>query len=104
VKTSNGHSWHLNVDQHLEIEMDGLKQVVKGKKSLPNPQLICAYVMLNGIGKDDFYILLLSDIQDIAYREYKSRIRLKNPASRHFAMYPEWLEGFKDNWSLLDVN
>ncbi|MFO1158503.1 MAG: hypothetical protein U1E60_06665 [Reyranellaceae bacterium] len=102
VKTSNGYSWHLNVDQHLEIEMDGQMQVVKGKKSLPNPRLICVYVMLNANIKDDFYILLLSDVQHIAFREYKTRIRPKNPTSKHFAMYPEWLQDFKDNWSLLD--
>lgn len=102
VKTSNGYSWHLNVDQHLEIEMDGQKQVVKGKKILPNPRLICVYVMLSESGKDDFYVLTLSDVQEIAFREYKSRIRPKNPDSKHFAMYAEWLAAFKDNWSLLD--
>lgn len=102
VKTSNGYSWHLNVDQHLEIEMEGPMQVVKGKKALPNPKLVCVYVMLNGTGKDEFYVLTLGDVQDIVFREYKSRIRPRSPESRHFAMYAEWLAPFKDNWPLLD--
>ena len=102
VKASNGLSWVVgDVDIFLDIEMDGLRQNVKGKKNLSNPDLVCVYVIVSGAGKDEFFVLRLSDVQEIIFGGYKSRTRPRKPDSKHHAIYREDLIPFKDNWGLI---
>jgi hypothetical protein len=59
-------------------------------------------VLLKEIGSDEFYIFRLSDLQDHFVRTYKGGRRPKNPESLHCAVWPEDLQRFRDNWSLLE--
>jgi hypothetical protein len=48
VKAINeGSSWQYQADTFLKIDLVGKTQVLRGKKSLLNPNLICIYVLLH---------------------------------------------------------
>lgn len=110
VKTSNGQSWHINANKHLDIHKDNEKQIqiVKGKKSLPKSNVFHFFIMLNDTGKDDFFIVPQSDLQHIVFKEYNDYInrthgkRVENWESTHFAMKPSWIKQFKDMWDILN--
>lgn len=106
VKAINGPSWQFNAGAFLDIEMAGDTQVVRGKTKLPNPNLVCVFVLLKGeaTNEDQFYIFRLSDLQDHFVETYKGGRRPKNPESKHCAVWPKELERFKDNWKLVDAN
>ena len=79
-------------------------QVVRGPKKLTNPKLLCIFVVLNGRGKDDFYLFHLSDLQKYCVKVYKPRGQSsKNPNSRHCAATPKEFGRFKENWKLLEA-
>jgi hypothetical protein len=109
VKASNSGSWHVaTVDPYLEIDFVGRRQVVKGKRPLPNRDLLCFYVSLRPPGptqseqRDEFYMLCLSDLQDLIFTGYKSRERPKNHESKHFAVLRHMIEPYRDNWPLVE--
>ena len=102
VKAINGGSWQVRADTLLDIEFVGGQQVVKGTKPLSNPKLLCIFVLLNGPGKDEFYLFHLSDLQDYCFKVYKPRSQSsKNPDSRHCAVSPKEFSHFRDNWDIL---
>jgi hypothetical protein len=104
VKAINGGSWQYSADTFLNIEVENGQQVVKGTKKLPNPNLICIFVLLKGRGKDEFYLFRLSDLQEYTARIYKGRgPHSKNPNSRHCAVSPKDFSQFKENWKLLET-
>ena len=101
VKAINGPSWQFRADSFLEIEIVEGVQHIKGKKKLPNPDLVCIFVLLGADENDVFYVLQLKDIQEQLSITYKSRRRPKNPDLVHCAVWPKDLEPFKDNWALV---
>ena len=101
VKAINGPSWQFRADTFLEIVIiDGI-QVVKRKKKLLNPNLLCIFVLLKEDEKDVFYIFKLKDLQKHFSKTYKGGRRPKNPESMHCAVWPGDLEPFRENWSLM---
>lgn len=101
VKAINGPSWQFSVTSFLEIEFDGNNQIVKGKKIIPNPNLLCVFVLLRPDERDDFYILTLADLQDHFVKNYKGGVRPKNPKSTHCAIWPKELTPYRDKWELI---
>jgi hypothetical protein len=101
VKAINGPSWQFSVTAFLEIEFDGDNQIVKGKKILPNPNLVCVFVLLRSDERDDFYILTFTDLQDHFLNTYKSRRRPGNPKSTHCAIWPKELTAYQNKWELI---
>ena len=101
VKTINGQSWQFNIELFLDIDFrkNGL-QIVKGKKRLNNPNLICVFVLLNN-DNDEYFIFRLKNLQDYFACNYKTRKRPKNPKSTHCAISPNDLVKFKNKWELI---
>jgi len=102
VKAINGPSWQFNADRFLIIEIIDDEQLIRGKTALPNPNLLCIFVLLKSAGKDEFYIFHLRDLQDHFAEIYKGGRRPKNPQSLHCAVWPKELERFRDNWALVE--
>ena len=107
VKAINGLSWQFNASSFLQIDSEGDRQIIRGKKKLPNSNLICVLVILNKNENDAFYILRKGDLQEIIFQKYTSkarndvRVRPKNPKSTHCAIWPEDLGPFLNNWNLI---
>ena len=101
VKAINGPSWQFSATSFLEIEFEGDKQVIKGKKVLLNPRLICVFVFIKQDGHDDFYILSLKNLQDHFYKNYKGGTRPKNSQSTHCAVWPKELKKYHNNWKMI---
>ena len=104
VKAINGPSWQYQADTFLDIELIDDFQHVRGKKSLPNPDLICIYILLRPDERDEFYIFRLRNLQDITSEIYKSRKRPKKPDSTHCAVLPKHLKEFRDKWGLITAS
>ncbi len=101
VKAINGPSWQFNASTFLNIEMVGNEQMVKKKKKLSNPNLICVFVLLRENESDEFYIFKLKDLQAEIAKTYKGGVRPKNPLSFHCAVWPKQLLKHRDNWPLV---
>ncbi len=104
VKAINGPSWQFSADKFLRIKIVDGEQRIMGKVPLPNPELLCIFVLLKGFGKDEFYIFPIRELQDHFARRYKGRRRPKNPLSLHCAIWPKELSQFRDKWDLLKDN
>jgi hypothetical protein len=77
---------------------------VEGTKRLLNPKLLCIFVLLNGRGKDEFYLFPLSFLQKYTKKIYKPRTKSsKNSKSTHCAILPKDLIHYKENWKLLEA-
>jgi hypothetical protein len=101
VKAINGPSWQFQADTFLDIEILDDIQYVKGKRKLPNPNLICVFVLLSKDEKDEYFIFHSRGLQNTIYKNYKGGRRPKNPQSLHCAVWPEQLEQFRDNWGII---
>ena len=101
VKAINGPSWQFNAGTFLNIEMAGNEQVIKGKKRLGNPNLVCVFVFLRESEGDEFYVFRLRDLQSEISKAYKGGVRPKNPQSMHCAVWPKQLLKHRDNWPLV---
>ena len=101
VKAINGPAWQFDIGTFLLIEMDGDNQVVKGKRKLVNPDLICIFVLLSPDENDQYFILQMKDLQNYFSKTYKSRHRPKNPTSMHCAIWPKDINKYKDNWGII---
>lgn len=108
VKAIKSGWWQLGADAYLNIETVGNKQILKGKAKLPNPELLCVFVLLRNSRNDEFYIFRLRDLQNRLFRGYGNYlkriggIRHKNPRSMHSAILPKELAEFRDNWGLVE--
>jgi len=108
--TKDGNIQVSNVTKdYLTIEFEGDRQIVKGKKEMPQwkKDLIFIVVFIGeNLGEDRFYICRNSDIQEIIFRNYNSwlqqhgDIRPINPRTTHCAYNEQDLSDFKDNWIL----
>jgi len=97
VKAINGPSWQFSATSFLDIEYEGNRQVIKGKKVLLNPRLICVFVFIKKDGNDDFYILPLKNLQEHFYKNYKGGVRPKKSKSTHCAVWPKELTKYQIN-------
>lgn len=102
VKTIRGGSWQFSIDTFLKIVFQGRRQVVRGKKRLPVPNLLCIFVLLIEQGSDEFYIFPLRELQNHFLRSYKGRERPKNYQSMHCAVSPKDLKRFEGKWKLVE--
>ena len=109
VKTIKQGTWQLNAGNYLDIEVkdeEKPKQIIKGKKQLTQ-NIIYVFVKLNGLGKDDFYIIKIKDLQDIIFNGYSKYLdkhdgrRPKNYKSFHTDISEVQLTGYKDRWDLI---
>lgn len=107
VKTIKSGSWQLDAGKFLDIELEnGKKQIIKGKKKVPNSHIIYIFIKLIKQGEDEFYIIKLLDLQDIIYKHHSSYlkkhsgIRPKNPKSKHIGIKESELINHKGNWNL----
>jgi hypothetical protein len=107
VKTITRGSWQFDGKTFLEISISNGTQKVKGKISLPNPDLICVFVRLKGQNQDEFYICRMRDLQEIIYRNYTTWLdknkgrRPKNPNSTHCTVSPDDLKDYKNKWEMI---
>jgi hypothetical protein len=104
VKAINGPSWQFSADTFLTVEIVDNEQMIRGKTLLPNPDLLCIFVLIKEAGKDEFYIFQLRDLQDHFVGSYKGGRRPKNPQSMHCAVWPKDLERFRNNWELVKTS
>lgn len=102
VKAINGGSWQFQITRFLDVEIIDDVQYVKGEQKLPNPNLVCIFVLLAEDENDEFFIFQIKDLQAYFSKTYKGGRRTKNPKSLHCAILPKDLEKFKDNWSLIE--
>ena len=102
VKAINGPSWQFKITSFLEIqfENDGSQKII-GKVELPNPNLICIFILLKNDQEDDFFIFHIKELQEYFYKTYKGGLRPRNPKSLHCAVWPKDLIKYKDDWKLI---
>jgi hypothetical protein len=83
VKTIRRGSWQFDAKNFLEIEQQGDCQVVKGKKKLRNPDLVCVFVLLNPDERDEFYVFPLKALQQYCAKIYSRGepfpVKIKRP-------------------------
>jgi hypothetical protein len=101
VKAIRGGSWQFSADSFLSIDFIDGEQIIRGRRTLLHPDLLCIFVLLKEPGSDEFYIFQIRELQDYCERVYKPR-RPKNPNSRHCAVTPKEFERFRGNWELLE--
>jgi len=109
VKTIKGGSWQFSIDKFAEITFEGDAQCIGKKKPLPIPELICVFVLTaDHYGKDQFFVLEWSQVQDILIANYKrwldshGGVRPRKPDSLHCSIVQSDLQKFRDNWSIID--
>jgi hypothetical protein len=73
VKAINGGSWQFDAKHYLNIVQGKDRQKIEGVKRLPNPELLCIFVLLNGRGNDEFYLFPLKHLQRYTKKVYKPR-------------------------------
>lgn len=108
VKAISAGGMHAKADRYLEIQMDGDRQVVLGKKADVDRALIFVVVFLgNNAGEDRFYVLTNGDLQDRVETNHKEflalhdGIRPKNPKSMHTAVLKTHLSKHEGRWDLV---
>ena len=102
VKAINGPSWQFRIDTFLDIQVTESRQIILGKKQLPNPNLICIYVHLRENADDDYYIFKLQNLQDYFFSTYKGRKSPNKTDVMHCAIWPEDIQEHKEKWQLID--
>jgi hypothetical protein len=100
-KTNKRPSWQFNVTTFLDIDMEEDGQVVRGKKTLPQPELLCVFVSLKAAGQDEFYIFEWQRLQEHFFERYKGRRKPKNIQSLHCAIWADELEALSEGWDLV---
>src|SRR5450432_3652287 len=84
VKAMNSGDWQLNANQFLVIEYNKERnqQRCKGLRPATVVPLFFVLVKLLALGKDEFYVLTYSEVQQIVLERYKACSR----ESTHFAL------------------
>lgn len=108
VKALNRGNWQFYADKFLDIkfESDGSQKVV-GMKVYDTSDLIFVFVRLATLGKDEFFILRRSDLQELMFANYKEYLkkhggkRPKSAESTHTTVSPQMLSQYRDNWDLI---
>jgi hypothetical protein len=102
VKAIDGPSWQFSAMTFLDVEVQPDRQVVRGLRAPPNPNLICVLLYLRDGGTDDAFVMRFLDLQALVAAEYKPRERPKNVGSLHCALWPKHVAPYRDRWDILD--
>ena len=121
VAYANGATTHIQVKAwrtanvsidarwYINISFSDNKQTVEGINDNLDGGLIYVFVRLGkGAGDDDFFILTQSELQASIFVDYKAfldkheGVRPRNPKTTHHAVSNQFLNEFKDNWSLIE--
>lgn len=108
VKAMRKETATIGLGNLLNIEQRGSKQIVTRVAPLDDPDLIYVYVYLgDSLAHVRFYILTLSDLQDLIFEGYKGYLarnggeRPRNKESKHASVATKDLEAFQDKWDLI---
>ncbi len=108
VKAIRSGSWQLNLSRFVRIRLRGKRQMVGPLVEQPVHDLVFVFVMLKDYGADRFFILDWKDLQRLVvdgHRSYLKKhggIRPKKPESLHTAVSRSQLDGYEDNWELIE--
>lgn len=102
VKAINGPSWQFSAATFLDVEVRPDRQVVRGLRAPPNPNLICVLLYLRDGGADDVFVMRFLDLQTLIVAEYKPREPPRNLNSLHCALWPRHVAPYRDRWDILD--
>ena len=93
VKAMNSGDWQLNADRFLIVKYDEEKNQQRNAGPRPAPVAPLFYVLVKVIspGKDEFYVLAHSDMQQIVREHYTSPAR----KSTHFALRRAYVHSYK---------
>jgi hypothetical protein len=92
VKTVRRFQWQIDAEKFLNIHIDDDTplQSVAGRVHLPNPNVICIFIMLmdddpeGPIKADEFYVLPIGRLQEIAEEVYTARLAVCNPRPKKY--------------------
>ncbi|MFZ0946056.1 MAG: hypothetical protein WB930_20040 [Syntrophobacteraceae bacterium] len=105
-KEKSKYGWQFHVDKFLDMDFNGDCQVIKGK--LPKMDYgIHVLILIDKDGKETYYVLQQTDLQEHIYKNYSKFIKDKqgrrpnNPRSTHCYVRPQDIETFRDNWDLV---
>lgn len=108
VKTINGGNWQFTIQQFVDVQVDGERQVLGEPKPEPYPGLTFVLVLLGDDGaRDRFFILTWPELRDAivgGYREYLAKhdgVRPKAPKSFHVSLSVTQIEPFENRWQTL---
>jgi hypothetical protein len=93
VKAINNGDWQLSANHFLVVEYDESSNTQKIDALRPTPVAPLLFVLVRIVesGKDEFYVLSYSEVQQIV-RKYYSRTIGK---SRHFALREDFVKSYK---------
>lgn len=101
VKTIRRESWQFKITSFLDIKIRKKRQIVTGRTLLPDPDLVCVFVLLgSGPGEDTFFTFTAKDLQNHFACVYKGRMYPKDLTCMHCAVWPDELQKFK-GWKAL---
>ena len=101
VKAIRGVSWQLDVRQFLDVRIVEDRQVVEGRASKSHKNLICVFVIIRQLEKDEVFIFPWRILQNFLLKNYKPRVKPKNIKSFHCAIWPKDVRQYKDNWKIV---
>jgi hypothetical protein len=107
VKTIRKGSWQFDGRKFLKIKVSGGFQNVEEETVLPNQNIVCVLVKLNGQSRDEYYVCTMKNLQKIIHQNYAGWLskhggkRPRKAASTHCTVSSEQLKSFENNWSLL---
>jgi len=109
VKALKAGSLRTNAKRYLEIDFDGKKQTILGKREDVDRDLSFIIVKIGKrLGEDEFYICTQGTIQDLVLKEHSAMlkkhngIRPKNPESYDCSVELKEIQDFRDNWELIE--
>jgi hypothetical protein len=111
VKASRGDSWFSDARNWMDMSFnpETKAQTSLGPIKIANPNLIyvCVAIAPPESGRDRFFILTKSQLQDVCIKTYSSWMdtigwkRPRNPESYDCRYYLSGLQSFEDNWRLI---
>src|SRR3954467_11981519 len=92
VKTVRRFQWQIDAEKFINIHIDDNTrlQSVKGRVRLPNPNVVCIFIMLKDddpdghIKEDEFYVLTICRLQEIIEVGYIARLDVCNPRPKKY--------------------
>ena len=104
VKATNSTTWQFgDMRRFVDVRLDGKKQVI-GSPVVLSDSIVCVMLALAGYGKDRFYVLSLTKLQEFLIRQHRNAlekhggVRPKKFDSFHCAIGEQELTPFKDAW------
>jgi len=104
VKTTNSTTWQFgDMRRFVDVQLDGKRQVI-GSPVVLSDSIVCVMLALAGYGKDRFYVLSLTKLQELLIGNHRQAlekhggVRPKKFDSFHCAIGEQQLTPFKDAW------